>query len=79
MNRGSAVIVRAVKEAETGVDYSPRHGACCPYCGHRTKVRDTLPWSGNSRIRYHACPNERCLLHQMDRSIKSIESLTSTP
>jgi hypothetical protein len=71
----SAKVVSAIKEAEQGVDYSPKDGAACPFCGEKAKVYNTLSWTGNSRVRYHRCPNERCPLYQLERSIKSVESI----
>ena len=75
MQAASMTIVSAIKEAEQGVDYDRREGARCPCCGSRAKVVNTLAWAGNSRVRYHRCPNGRCPLHELERSIKSIESV----
>ena len=74
MQGQSTTIVTAIKAAEIGIDYDRKNGAFCPLCQERIKVTDTKPWVGNSRIRYHKCSNERCLLHQLERSIKSIET-----
>ncbi len=70
-----ALLVSAIQQAEQGVDFDRKSGVACPFCGKRAKVRHTLAWVGSSRIRYHVCPNERCLIHQLDRSIKSVETI----
>lgn len=75
MQPAGALVVNAIKQAECGVDYMRKHGASCPFCGTRTKVMDTKPWVGNSRIRYHRCPNKKCPLHELERSIKSVETI----
>ncbi len=75
MQAVDALLVSAIKDAEQGVDYSPKHGVACPFCGCKTRIHITKPWSGNSRIRYHRCQNERCWMCEMERSIKSIESV----
>jgi len=70
-----ALLVSAIKDAEQGVDYDRKEGAFCPFCGERAKVQNTLAWAGSSRIRYHRCPNKRCPLYQLERSIKSVETV----
>ena len=59
--------------AANGVDFSPRTGATCPWCGRETKITKTMPWDETIRIRYHRCRNKRCVLAVMGVSIKSIE------
>lgn len=66
----------AIRQAEGGVDYSPRDGATCPFCGARLPVRDTKPWDGGCRIRYHRCSRARCYLAQLETPIKSVEELS---
>jgi len=73
--QGATLMAYAIQQAESGVDYDRKAGAACPFCGHKVKVQDTRPWTGNSRIRYHRCRNERCPLYEFERSIKSVESL----
>jgi len=52
-----------------GVTYSRRRGAMCPFCKRsKGSVLRTLPWEGETRIRYHNC--RRC-----GGRFKSIESL----
>ena len=62
-----------VATASAGVDYSHRHGATCPGCGERARIVKTLPWEGSTRIRYHRCENQRCLLCAARATIKSVE------
>jgi len=72
--KAAAVIATAIKQAQAGVDYSPRTGATCPCCGaENLRVRNTLPWSGAMRVRFHLCANPRCVLAQLKQSIKSVE------
>lgn len=59
--------------AESGVDYSPKHGALCPACGARMKPYKTMPWDGNVRIRYHRCTTPSCLLTTIAKTVKSVE------
>lgn len=74
MARISIVRIAAAKErGSQGVDYSPRLGAICPWCGKRAKIVKTLPWEDRTRIRYHRCHTEGCLMATMGNSIKSIE------
>lgn len=62
-----------IGEAEGGVDF--REGfAACPACGSRLKVKTTRPWDGSTRIRYHACKEDDCMLATIGQAIKSIES-----
>lgn len=69
-----ASIALALGAATAGVDYSPRHGARCPWCKKKMRIYSTLPWDGNIRIRYHHCENDRCPLARMKTSVKSVES-----
>ena len=66
-------IAAAKREAENGVDYSPRLGALCPWCGHKTKITRTTPWDDNIRVRYHRCHHRGCVLEKLKISVKSIE------
>lgn len=69
-----AAVATAMEEAGAGVDYSPRHGAVCPWCGRkRIPVYRTMPWSGGARVRYHHCPTKGCLLHDMNVGVKSVQ------
>ena len=68
-------LVKAISEAENGVDYSPKTGAVCPFCGTRTYVKDTRPWEGDCRIRYHRCGNPSCCLYLLTKTIKSVEAV----
>lgn len=64
----------SIREAETGVDYHARGGARCPWCGERLRVENTMPWCGQSRIRYQKCINSACPLSIMDKTVKTIQS-----
>jgi len=75
MDESLRQVTEAFKAAQEGVTYFRKGGAKCPYCGSKLKVRDTLPWIGNSRIRYQLCPNSECPIRQAERSITSIESI----
>lgn len=67
-------VIAITAKAGQGVDYSPRFGALCPYCGDRAKVTTTRPWEGSVRVRYHRCMNkDTCVVAGMDINIKSIE------
>lgn len=68
-----AQIAKAKQAAESGVDYSPQHGARCPWCGSRSKIIKTLPWEANIRLRYHRCRKSGCVVASMGITIKSIE------
>ena len=68
-----ALVAKAREKAATGVDYSSRTGALCPYCGNRAKIYSTKPWEGSTRIRYHNCKNTKCLIASLGITIKSIE------
>ena len=69
-----AVFVAAVQRAENGVDFSPRFGAVCPFCGRpNLRVHGSKPWDGDCRIRYHRCHNPGCYLHQIGQTIKSVQ------
>ncbi|KJR97201.1 MAG: hypothetical protein VR65_24955 [Desulfobulbaceae bacterium BRH_c16a] len=74
MARPSVTRIAQVKEqAAAGVDYSPRLGARCPWCGKRARIYATQPWIELTRIRYHRCENGNCVLAATGISIKSIE------
>ncbi len=66
-------LVIAKGAAASGVDFSPRSGAVCPWCGQKAKGYRTLPWEDMTRIRYHRCENLACPLCKMGVTIKSIE------
>jgi hypothetical protein len=68
-----AKIAMAIETASAGVDYSPRTGATCPWCGRRSRIYKTMPWEDTTRIRYHQCENHACVMASMRISIKSIE------
>lgn len=81
MARPSMLIARiatAKEEAQAGVDYSPKHGARCPWCGGRARIYKTTPWEDDLRIRYHRCEAGGCALASMGVSIKSVELNTVT-
>lgn len=73
MRLTKAKIVKAKDDAAAGVDYSPRLGAICPWCGCRAKIYKTLPWEDRVRIRYHRCIDDRCVVAALGLTIKSIE------
>ncbi|MBU1040249.1 MAG: transcriptional regulator [Proteobacteria bacterium] len=67
-------IAAAIILAQAGVDYSPKTGATCPCCkAENLRVRNTLAWSGNMRIRFHLCTTPSCLLAVLKQGIKSVE------
>lgn len=66
-------IALAKEKALSGVDYSPRLGGRCPWCGEKAKIYKTTPWEDNARIRYHRCTRKGCVLSKMRITIKSIE------
>lgn len=73
MNAIAAQLATLIDQAAAGVDYSPRHGASCPGCGRPAKIYKTMGWDGTTRIRYHRCRNEACLLCAARATIKSVE------
>jgi hypothetical protein len=74
MNRAVFGKVAKAKElAENGVDFSPRHGARCPWCESKCRIYRTMPWDGNVRVRYHRCERSGCVIASLRVSIKSIE------
>lgn len=66
-------IAEARRIGAAGVDYSPRVGAICPWCGKKARIVRTMPWEDNTRIRYHRCETKGCAMEKMRDSIKSIE------
>lgn len=68
-----SAIVIATESARSGVTYTSRNGALCPWCGKKTKVYKTMKWEDSTRVRYHHCEASGCLLHEMGTSIKSVE------
>ena len=43
---------------DSGVDWSPRFGAVCLFCGHASRKHKwtrVMRWNGPSRTRYHCC------------------------
>ena len=76
LNRATLLLVVELSEAaRAGVTYSAKLKASCPACGQQLHTIKTLPWSGNSRIRYHKCINPDCLLSMLGQSVKSIEEI----
>ncbi len=72
-DQAARILILAKRQAETGVDYSPRHGALCPCCRTPARIYATRPWEGITRIRYHRCESPPCLLARLEVTIKSIE------
>lgn len=70
-------IAAAKRTAENGVDYSPKYGALCPWCGNKTKITRTAPWDENVRVRYHRCHHPGCVIAKLQISVKSIQVDTS--
>ncbi len=68
-----ASVAQAKRTAENGVDFSPRHGARCPWCGRRTRIYATRPWDGPVRVRYHYCQTPSCPMASMRVTIKSVQ------
>jgi hypothetical protein len=68
-------LVTAIESGRTGITYTQRHGAVCPWCKTRARVEHTGPIEGRTRIRYHRCSNPACPLHVFDHTIKSIEEV----
>jgi hypothetical protein len=66
-------LAAAREQAAAGVDFSPRRGARCPWCGARAKIYKTFAWEDRARLRFHRCYQQGCALAQMNVSIKSIE------
>jgi hypothetical protein len=75
MDQNIRQVTEAFKAAQEGITYHTKGGARCPYCGSKLRVRDTLPWVGDSRIRYHLCPNPDCPIRQAEMSVRSIQTL----
>lgn len=74
--RNSAVLTKvtaAIDTAAAGVDYSPRTGATCPWCGRKSRIYKTMPWEDATRVRYHVCDNGACVMASLRVTIKSIE------
>lgn len=72
-NPAVSKLVIARQTAASGVDFSARLGARCPWCNRRAKIVATRPWDETTRIRYHRCENPECPLGSMGVGIKSIE------
>lgn len=70
MNKRALVAILA--KARDGVVY--KRGAKCPVCGAKAKVITTRKWDDGTRIRYHRCSNEDCVVHSLDVNVKSVES-----
>jgi len=66
-------VAQAREIAASGVDYSARLGALCPYCGKKTKIYRTCHWEDTTRIRYHKCLTPECLISVLGISVKSVE------
>ncbi len=69
-----AIIIEKKEEAASGVDFSARTGALCPWCEVKSRIYRTLPWVDTTRIRYHFCDTAGCPLSSLRVSIKSIEA-----
>lgn len=68
------LLARAKEISQAGVDYTPRYGAICPWCGtKKLPVARTMPWDGSTRVRYHKCPGKSCIISKLGIGIKSIE------
>lgn len=68
------LLARAKNIAQSGVDYTPRHGAICPWCGTtKLPITRTMKWEGQTRTRYHKCPTPSCIIAKLEIGIKSIE------
>ena len=74
MNAIAGKIVLAKQQAADGVDYSPRYGALCPWCGKKARITATRPWDESTRIRYHRCESSECVLSALRVNIKSVEA-----
>jgi len=68
-----ALLIKCKQEAQAGVDYSPRDGAICPWCGCKAKIYRTMPWVGGVRVRYHRCHESGCAMHALNITIKSVQ------
>ena len=80
MNAIVKKLVLSREQAASGVDYSARNGAACPWCGEKTRITTTRPWEDKTRIRYHRCTNPQCPISTLNVTIKSIEvDLTPDP
>ena len=73
--RAEIYLIKAINKAESGVDYSPKTGAICPFCEKKMYVKDTRPWMSNCRVRYHKCINPACCLQHLSKTVKSVEAV----
>lgn len=74
MRQSERLLLLALEQARSGVDYLPRLGGVCPLCGEaRMRVVTTRPWEGGARVRYHRCRNADCPLSRAGVQVKSIE------
>ncbi len=74
MQAAVKVLTLAIEAARAGVDYTPKNGAVCPFCGkHRIPTYKTMPWAGDLRVRYHHCNNPECPLCELNGSVKSVQ------
>ena len=72
--RVKAIIVLAIQKASQGVEYTPKYGAVCPFCGSkRIRTYSTKPWKDSLRVRFHKCQNKRCPLYKQNISVKSVQ------
>lgn len=68
-----AVVQDTRNKAEKGVDYTASKGAICPVCVHKLKIIRSEPWQEGTKIRFHKCDNQDCLLSHLKLAIKSIQ------
>jgi len=74
MRKIKAIIVFAIQKAAQGVEYTPKYGAVCPFCGSiRMRTITTRKWDGDTRTRFHRCKNKSCPLHKRKVYIKSVQ------
>jgi len=74
MTLADVAIVSAIATAQQGVDYSVKDGAVCPCCGApHLRVVCTKAWDGDTRLRFHRCMNEGCVLAVLRTPIKSVQ------
>ena len=70
-----AIVKFAIEKAAQGVEYSPKYGAICPFCGAiKIPAATTRKWEEKTRVRYHKCNNAGCPLCFRNISIKSVQT-----
>ncbi len=75
LNAKELYLITAIEAARSGITFTQRHGAPCPWCKERARVENTRPIEGQTRIRYHHCVNPTCPIHVFDHTIKSVEEI----